>query len=160
MMYTQEFVETLYIEVKNLQKKVEQLEVQGKQLTNDNSRFKAALNQKSQFATKDRSLVSFVDPIKYDYLFDFDVSQEGNIISSVSAERKNTNFTNLYRSLLLVLKPTAKCSNGQKNKFYIKNPNLYELTDKEYKIFGNYLVKVLDSLIEVKEDLRKETENE
>lgn len=130
----------------DLEKRVQQLEVKNQALINENNKMKAFIGTKSPHSVNERALARMVDESTYNELFNFDVNPKNGAIITASSERMNTNFTNLYRALLTVIKPVGKCTNGQKNRFYIKNPNLYELSNEEFEVFVTLVKEVMKKL--------------
>lgn len=156
-------------QINELVKRMNQLEVQNQRLLNDNNQLKAALaiQPKSQHSVKNREIATAIPRKKYDYLFGFDVNPKTGEKRTADWARKNSNFTNLYRSLLTVLKPVGKATNGQKNKFLIKSPNLYELDNEEFEIIKSAIIDIVDVLFLEKMrldgnmvDMREAFENE
>lgn len=144
-----------YSRLQALEKRVEQLEVKNQVLTNENNKMKAYIGAKSTHSVTERALAKMVDKDIYNELFNFDVNPKTGAIITASRERMNTNFTNLYRNILTVIKPVGKCTNGQKNRFYIKNPNLYELTNYEFEVFKILIDEVMQNLLESKRKIER-----
>lgn len=143
-----------YSRIQSLEKRVQQLEVQNQVLMNENNQMKAYIGTKSPHSVNERALARMVDENAYNELFNFDVNPKTGAITIASKGRMNTNFTNLYRSLLTVIKPVGKCTNGGKNKFYIKNPNLYELNNEEFEIFKVTVNEVMQKLLKAKRKMK------
>lgn len=139
--------------LQELEKRVQQLEVQNRVLTNENNKMKAYIGTKSTHSVNERALAKMVDKDTYNELFNFDVDPKTGAIINASSERMNTNFTNLYRNILTVIKPVGKCTNGQKNRFYIKSPHLYELTNYEFEVLKNLIDEVMQKLLESKQKM-------
>lgn len=133
-----------------LEKKLIELEVQNKQLMLDNSKLKTIIATSS---TGKRELASLIDKDKFEYLFNYDINHDTGEIVSADPERMNNNFTNYYRYILQTLMPTPKSCNGQKNKFYCKNPNLNELTEQQWKIVSKAIPQLVDITFKAKTKL-------
>lgn len=133
-----------------LEKKLAELKVQNRQLMIDNSKLKAIIATSS---TGKRELAPLIDKTKYEYLFKYDIDHATGEIIPADLERMNNNFTNYYRYILQTLIPTPKSYNGQKNKFYCKNPNLNELTERQWKIVSKTVLQLVDITFKAKQKL-------
>lgn len=133
-----------------LEKKLIELEVQNKQLMIDNNKLKTII---ATSTTGKRELASLIDKDKFEYLFNYDINHDTGEIVSADPERMNNNFTNYYRYILQTLMPTPKSCNGQKNKFYCKNPNLNELTEQQWKIVSKAIPQLVDITFKAKTKL-------
>ena len=136
-----------------LEKKIKELETQNKVIINENNKLKAAIAIKpiSTHSNKERSLVNLLSPKVYNYLFDYNVDEKtGELLKNVKIERKNGNFTNFYRYILQTIKPVAKANCGNKDKFLAKNPNFYELNDREWEVFKTAMFKIIEITLRAK----------
>lgn len=141
-----------------LEKKMAELLITNQRIINENAQLKAALavQPKSQFSNKSRSLAPLMDKEKYNYLFNYNCNPETGEIIDADSERLLNNFTNLVRYILQSLKPTPRCTSGQKNKFYVKYPNLYELNDEQFSIVTDAIRDIVDTMYIAKKSLNGE----
>lgn len=141
-----------------LERSNEQIKAKNQELANENAQLKAALAIKpqSQYGVKQRMLIPLMDREKYNYLFNYDVDVVTGDIIKATEERKAINFQNLQRYVFQVLKPVGRTTNGQKNKFYLKYPNMYELNEIEWECAVDAMKLILDDLYMCKKTLNNE----
>jgi hypothetical protein len=147
-----------YKRLDELEKKMAELLIQNQRIANENAQLRAALavQPKSQYSNKNRALAPLMDREKYTYLFNYDCDPDTGEIIEANSERLLINFTNLARYILQCMKPVSKCTNGRKNKFYLKYPQLYELDDEQFSIVTDVIKQIIDDLYVAKKTLNGE----
>lgn len=135
--------------IDELEKRVAELEEKNRQLEKRNNKLEA------KNAMNKRELVHKIDRDKYEYLFNFAVDRNKGTLISAERETTANNFSNFYRNILKALMPTP-CRDSDKRAKYeysCKCPNLNTLSDKQWNIVSDAIVKIVNTAFTAKTKL-------
>ena len=134
-----------------LVKKVQELETR---LEVKETALNVALNKVKELSEcgspYERGLKNEMNTEEYELLFDYSCDPDTGEWSKATSERKNGNFQNLYKNVLMTVGYRYVTHSTTKNKYYIKSMPIKELSDTEYKRFCKLMKKITEILAEYK----------